>query len=198
MKQKLVFATHNPNKLKEIQELVPPGIELLSLKDINCIEDIEETGTTLEENAKIKVDYIKNKYGYDCFADDSGLEVDALDGAPGVYSARYAGSEKNNEKNIQKVWENLFDKKEKNAQFRTVIAANIHGKEFLCEGKIRGTIIHEKRGKGGFGYDPIFIPKGHLKTFAELGKEVKNKISHRAKAFTVFLKDLNTVSKGKN
>ena len=198
MKQKLVFATHNPNKIKEIQELVPPEIELLSLKDINCMEDIEETGTTLEENAQIKVDYIKNKYGYDCFADDSGLEVDALDGAPGVYSARNAGSEKKNEKNIQKVWENLFDKKEKKAQFRTVIAANIHGKEFLCEGKIRGTIIHEKRGKGGFGYDPIFVPKGHSKTFAELGKEVKNKISHRAKAFTVFLNDLNTVSKGKN
>ena len=198
MKQKLVFATHSLNKLKEIQDLVPPEIELLSLKDINCMEDIEETGTTLEENAKIKVDYIKNKYGYDCFADDSGLEVDALDGAPGVYSARYAGSEKNNKKNIQKVWENLFDKKEKKAQFRTVIAANIHGKEFLCEGKIRGTIIHEKRGKGGFGYDPIFVPKGHSKTFAELGKEVKNKISHRAKAFTVFLNDLNTISKGEN
>mgnify|MGYP001265115106 CR=1 FL=1 len=190
MKQKLIFATHNPNKIKEIQELIPPEIDLLSLKDINCIEDIEETGTTLEENAKIKVDYIKNKYGYDCFADDSGLEVDALDGAPGVYSARYAGSEKNNEKNIQKVWENLFDKEEKNAQFKTVIAANINGKEFLCEGKIRGTIIDKKRGTGGFGYDPIFIPEGHSKTFAELGKEVKNKISHRAKAFTVFLNNL--------
>ena len=198
MKQKLVFATQNPNKIKEIQELVPPEIDLLSLKDINCMEDIDETGITLEENAKIKVDYIKNKYGYDCFADDSGLEVDALDGAPGVYSARYAGSEKNNEKNIEKVWGNLFDKKEKNAQFRTVIAANINGKEFLCEGKIRGSIIHEKRGTGGFGYDPIFIPEGHSKTFAELDKEVKNRISHRAKAFTVFLNNLNTVSKGEN
>ena len=176
MKQKLVFATHNPNKLKEIQELVPPEIELLSLKDIDCMEDIEETGNTLEENAKIKVDYIKNKYGYDCFADDSGLEVDALDGAPGVYSARYAGSEKNNEKNIQKVWENLLNKKNQTAQFRTIIAANIEGKEFLCEGKIRGTIIQEKKGEGGFGYDPIFIPEGHSKTFAELGKEIKNRI----------------------
>jgi len=193
MKQKLVFATHNPNKIKEIQELVPPQIELLSLKDINCIEEIEEIGTTLEENAKIKVDYIKNKYGFDCFADDSGLEVDALDGAPGVYSARYAGSEKNNEKNIQKVWVNLLNKKDQTAQFRTIIAANIEGKEFICEGKIRGTIIQEKRGEGGFGYDPIFIPEGHSKTFAELGKEIKNRISHRAKAFTVFLDKLNTV-----
>jgi XTP/dITP diphosphohydrolase len=193
MKQKLVFATHNPNKIKEIQELVPPQIELLSLKDINCIEEIEEIGTTLEENAKIKVDYIKNKYGFDCFADDSGLEVDALDGAPGVYSARYAGSEKNNEKNIQKVWVNLLNKKDQTAQFRTIIAANIEGKEFICEGKIRGTIIQEKRGEGGFGYDPIFIPEGHSKTFAELGKEIKNRISHRAKAFTIFLDKLNTV-----
>jgi XTP/dITP diphosphohydrolase len=193
MKQKLVFATHNPNKIKEIQELVPPQIELLSLKDINCIEEIEEIGTTLEENAKIKVDYIKNKYGFDCFADDSGLEVDALDGAPGVYSARYAGSEKNNEKNIQKVWVNLLNKKDQTAQFRTIIAANIEGKEFICEGKIRGTIIKEKRGEGGFGYDPIFIPEGHSKTFAELGKEIKNRISHRAKAFTIFLDKLNTV-----
>ena len=193
MKQKLVFATHNPNKIKEIQELVPPQIELLSLKDINCIEEIEEIGTTLEENAKIKVDYIKNKYGFDCFADDSGLEVDALDGAPGVYSARYAGSEKNNEKNIQKVWVNLLNKKDQTAQFRTIIAASIEGKEFICEGKIRGTIIQEKRGEGGFGYDPIFIPEGHSKTFAELGKEIKNRISHRAKAFTIFLDKLNTV-----
>ena len=193
MKQKLVFATHNPNKIKEIKELVPPQIELLSLKDINCIEEIEEIGTTLEENAKIKVDYIKNKYGFDCFADDSGLEVDALDGAPGVYSARYAGSEKNNEKNIQKVWVNLLNKKDQTAQFRTIIAANIEGKEFICEGKIRGTIIQEKRGEGGFGYDPIFIPEGHSKTFAELGKEIKNRISHRAKAFTIFLDKLNTV-----
>ena len=193
MKQKLVFATHNPNKIKEIKELVPPQIELLSLKDINCIEEIEEIGTTLEENAKIKVDYIKNKYGFDCFADDSGLEVDALDGAPGVYSARYAGSEKNNEKNIQKVWVNLLNKKDQTAQFRTIIAANIEGKEFICEGKIRGTIIQEKRGEARFGYDPIFIPEGHSKTFAELGKEIKNRISHRAKAFTIFLDKLNTV-----
>ena len=187
---KLVFATHNLNKLKEIQELVPSGIEILSLTDIKCTEDIEETGTTLEENAKIKVDYIKDNYGYDCFADDSGLEIDSLVGAPGVYSARYAGAEKSNEKNIEKVWAKLAVKKDKSAQFRTIIAAHIDGKKLQCEGKVRGTIISEKRGEGGFGYDPIFIPNGYSKTFAELGKEVKKEISHRAIAFRIFLKSL--------
>ena len=187
---KIVFATHNLNKLKEIQELVPSGIEILSLTDINCTEDIEETGITLEENAKIKVDYIKDNYRYDCFADDSGLEIDALSGAPGVYSARYAGAEKNIEKNIEKVWAKLADKKDASAQFRTIIAAHIDGKTFQCEGKVRGTIISEKRGEGGFGYDPIFIPEGYSETFAELGKEVKNKISHRAKAFLIFINSL--------
>ena len=187
---KLVFATHNLNILKEIQELVPSGIEILSLTDIKCTEDIEETGTTLEENAKIKVDYIKDNYGYDCFADDSGLEIDSLEGAPGVYSARYAGAEKSNEKNIEKVWAKLADKKDKSAQFRTIIAAHIDGKTLQCEGKVRGTIISKKRGEGGFGYDPIFIPNGYSKTFAELGKEVKNEISHRALAFQIFIKSL--------
>ena len=187
---KLVFATHNLNKLKEIQELVPSGIEILSLTDIKCTEDIEETGITLEENSKIKVDYIKDNYGYDCFADDSGMEIDSLDGAPGVYSARYAGAEKSNEKNIEKVWTKLADKKDKSAQFRTIIAAHIEGKTLQCEGKVRGTIISEKRGEGGFGYDSIFIPNGYSKTFAELGKEVKNEISHRAIAFRIFLKSL--------
>ena len=187
---KIVFATHNLNKLKEIQELVPSGIEILSLTDINCTEDIEETGITLEENAKIKVDYIRDNYGHDCFSDDSGLEIDALGGAPGVYSARYAGAEKNIEKNIEKVWAKLADKKDASAQFRTIIAAHIDGKTFQCEGKVRGTIISEKRGEGGFGYDPIFIPEGYSETFAELGKEVKNEISHRAKAFLIFINSL--------
>ena len=187
---KLVFATHNLNKLKEIQELVPSGIEILSLTDIKCTEDIEETGTTLEENAKIKVDYIKDNYGYDCFADDSGLEIDSLEGAPGVYSARYAGAEKSNEKNIEKVWAKLAVKEDKSAQFRTIIAAHIDSKTLQCEGKVCGTIISEKRGEGGFGYDPIFIPNGYSKTFAELGKEVKNEISHRALAFQIFIKSL--------
>jgi len=180
---KLVFATHNLNKLKEIQELVPTGIEILSLTDIKCTEDIEETGTTLEENAKIKVDYIKDNYGYDCFADDSGLEIDSLEGAPVVYSARYAVAEKSNEKNIEKVWAKLADKKDKSAQFRTIIAAHIDGKTLQCEGKVRGTIISEKRGEGGFGYDPIFIPKDKRKTFGEMSSLQKYKIDHSFAAF---------------
>ena len=190
---KLVFATHNLNKLKEIQELVPVGIEILSLSDINCVEDIEETGSTLEENAKIKANYIKNNYGYDCFADDSGLEIEALNGAPGVYSARYAGSEKSNEKNIKKVWTELAEKENKKARFRTIIAAHIGGEIAVYEGQVNGRIISEKRGEGGFGYDPIFIPDGYSKTFAELGKEIKNTISHRAKAFDFFIKNLKSI-----
>ena len=189
---KLVFATHNLNKLKEVKEMVPEGIEILSLSDINCTEEIEETGTTLEENARIKVTYVKDHYGYDCFSDDSGLEIDSLNGAPGVYSARYAGEDKNNDNNIKKVWKNLKDKENKNGQFRTIIAADIKGKKSLFEGVIRGTLIDEKRGDGGFGYDPIFVPTGHSKTFAELEKKVKNIISHRAKAFSFFVKDLNS------
>jgi XTP/dITP diphosphohydrolase len=189
---KLVFATHNLNKLKEVKEMVPEGIEILSLSDINCTEEIEETGTTLEENARIKVTYVKDHYGYDCFSDDSGLEIDSLNGAPGVYSARYAGEDKNNDNNIKKVWKNLKDKENKSGQFRTIIAADIKGKKSLFEGIIRGTLINEKRGDGGFGYDPIFVPTGHSKTFAELEKKVKNIISHRAKAFSFFVKDLNS------
>ena len=189
---KLVFATHNLNKLKEVKEMVPEGIEILSLSDINCTEEIEETGTTLEENARIKVTYVKDHYGYDCFSDDSGLEIDSLNGAPGVYSARYAGEDKNNDNNIKKVWKNLKDKENKNGQFRTIIAADIKGKKSLFEGIIRGTLINEKRGDGGFGYDSIFVPTGHSKTFAELEKKVKNIISHRAKAFSFFVKDLNS------
>ena len=189
---KLVFATHNLNKLKEVKEMVPEGIEILSLSDINCTEEIEETGTTLEENARIKVTYVKDHYGYDCFSDDSGLEIDSLNGAPGVYSARYAGEDKNNDNNIKKVWKNLKDKENKSGQFRTIIAADIKGKKSLFEGIIRGTLIDEKRGEGGFGYDPIFVPTGHSKTFAELEKKVKNTISHRAKAFSFFVKDLNS------
>ena len=189
---KLVFATHNLNKLKEVKEMVPEGIEILSLSDINCTEEIEETGTTLEENARIKVTYVKDHYGYDCFSDDSGLEIDSLNGAPGVYSARYAGEDKNNDNNIKKVWKNLKDKENKSGQFRTIIAADIKGKKSFFEGIIRGTLIDEKRGEGGFGYDPIFVPTGHSKTFAELEKKVKNTISHRAKAFSFFVKDLNS------
>ena len=187
---KLVFATHNPNKLEEIKQLLPDSIELLSLTDIGCTEEIEETGKTLEENAYIKARYVKTQYGLNCFADDSGLEIDALNGAPGVISARYAGRQKDNEANIAKVWENLNNNPNKAAQFRTVIAVCIEDKEWDCEGIVRGNLIAEKRGAGGFGYDPIFIPDGYAKTFAELGSEIKNKISHRAKAFQLFLNQL--------
>lgn len=188
---KLVFATHNNNKLEEVKQLLPPHIELLSLTDIGCTEEIEETGSTLEENAYIKARHVKTHYGLNCFADDSGLEINALDGAPGVISARYAGPQKDNEANIRLVWENLQDTLDKTAQFRTVIAVSIDGQEWHCEGVVKGELIHEKRGEGGFGYDPIFIPEGFKKTFAQLGSEVKNKISHRAKATQLFLSQLN-------
>lgn len=188
---KLVFATHNTNKLLEVKPLLPPNIELLSLTDIGCTEEIEETGSTLEENAYIKARYVQSVYGLNCFADDSGLEINALNGAPGVISARYAGPQKNNEANIKKVWENLERHTNKRAQFRTVIAACIDGKEWDCEGIVRGELIHEKRGKGGFGYDPIFIPEGYSLTFAELGNDIKNRISHRAIATQLFLEKLN-------
>ena len=189
---KLIFATHNQHKVEELKKLLPSNISILSLTDINCYEEIEETGTTLEENAKLKANFIKYKYGLDCFADDSGLEVDALGGSPGVYSARYAGDEKNNEDNIKKIWKELRDKDSTKAQFRTVIAASFGSKISIYEGKVIGNLIFEKRGNHGFGYDPIFIPEGYTKTFAEMGDAVKNKISHRALATQKFLVELTT------
>ena len=188
---KLVFATHNVHKHDEVKQLLPAHIELLSLSDIGCTEDIEETGSTLEENAMIKARYVLNNYGYNCFADDSGLEIDVLDGAPGVYSARFAGPEKSNSANIKKVWEKLKGKSSTAAQFRTVIGVCIDGKEWQCEGKVRGHMTREKRGEKGFGYDPIFVPEGHTQTFAELGDEIKNKISHRARAIHEFLASIS-------
>ena len=189
---KLIFATHNQHKVEELKKLLPSNISILSLTDINCYEEIEETGTTLEENAKLKANFIKYKYGLDCFADDSGLEVDALGGSPGVYSARYAGDKKNNEDNIKKIWKELSNKESTKAQFRTVIAASFGSKISIYEGKVIGNLIFEKRGNHGFGYDPIFIPEGYTKTFAELGDAVKNKISHRALATQKFLVELPT------
>lgn len=191
---KLVFATHNHNKLEEVKQLLPAQIELLSLTDIGCTEEIEETGSTLEENAYIKARHVKTHYGLNCFSDDSGLEIDALDGAPGVISARYAGPQKDNEANIQKVWENLRNHPDKTAQFRTVIAVCVDEQEWDCEGVVRGVLIDEKRGEGGFGYDPIFIPQGYGQTFAQLGSDVKNKISHRSIATQKLLQHLNTLS----
>ncbi|MBC9797894.1 non-canonical purine NTP diphosphatase [Sinomicrobium weinanense] len=179
---KLVFATHNKNKLHEVKALLPDNIALLGLDDIGCDEDIPETSDTIEGNAIQKADYIKEKYGYDCFADDTGLEVDALDGAPGVYSARYAGEAKNTDDNIEKLLRELRSKENRNARFKTVIALHLNGERVLFDGIVKGRITEERSGKGGFGYDPIFLPEGYEKTFGELPLEVKNRISHRARA----------------
>ena len=179
---KLVFATNNKDKVKEIKALLDDSIELLSLEDIGCTEDIEETENTLEGNAKLKADYVTKKFGYDCFADDTGLEVEALDGAPGVYSARYAGENVTYDDNVQKMLKEMRDQNNRKAQFRTVIALNTGGKQYLFEGICKGDILKIKRGKEGFGYDPIFQPRGINKSFAEMSLEEKGLISHRGLA----------------
>ena len=185
---KIIFATHNQNKVTEISQLIPKKYKILSLNDIGCVKEIEETGSTLEENAKIKADYVRYKYGLDCFSDDSGLEVDALKGAPGVFSARYAGNQKNNDANIKKIWKKLRGQSNPKATFRSILHVHFNNKTFSFQGKVGGNLIFEKRGLNGFGYDPIFIPIGYNQTFAELGDVVKNKISHRALATVQFLK----------
>lgn len=178
----LVFVTANQNKANEVQKVISDGIKILSLKDIGCTDDIEETGTIFSENALIKARYIYKKYKKNCFADDSGLEVSALNGEPGVYSARYAGEPKNDFNNTEKLLQTLGDESNRAACFKTVIALIIDGKEFTFEGRIDGTITKVARGTNGFGYDPIFIPEGYSKTFAEMTAEDKNLISHRALA----------------
>lgn len=180
MKIQLVFATNNAHKLEEVRAIVGNRVDLLSLNDINCHEDIDETGLTLEENALIKSKYIKGNYNFNCFGDDTGLEVEALNGAPGVFSARYAGDAHNSEANMLKLLKEMDGKENRNAQFRTVISLILDNKEYLFEGVIKGRIATEKKGENGFGYDPIFIPDGYDKTFAELGNDIKNEISHRA------------------
>ncbi|MFV0331992.1 MAG: non-canonical purine NTP diphosphatase [Dysgonomonas sp.] len=182
MKRKLVFATNNAHKLEEVREVVKDKFEILSLKEIGCNEDIAETGATLIENALIKVRYVKEKYGYDCFGDDTGLEVDALDGAPGVFSARYAGDGHDAKANMKKLLEELSDETDRKACFRSVIALILNGEEHLFEGRIDGDILTEEHGTAGFGYDPVFRPSGYTQTFAELGMDIKNEISHRALA----------------
>ena len=179
---KMVVATNNAHKLKEIAAILGQEIELLSLKDIQCFADIPETADTLEGNARQKAMYIYENYGMDCFADDTGLEVEALGGAPGVFSARYAGEGHDSEANMQKLLKELAGKENRKAQFRTVICLIRNGKEHLFEGIVKGEIIQEKRGGEGFGYDPIFVPEGYDLTFAELGDDVNNTISHRARA----------------
>lgn len=179
---KLVFATNNKHKLQEVKDIVGDGVEVLSLNDIGCFDDIPETADTLQGNALIKARHIYEKYGFDCFADDTGLEVEALDGAPGVYSARYAGEECDSEANMQKLLENLTGKSNRNAQFRTVIALIVKGDEKLFNGIVKGTITTRKMGDSGFGYDPVFVPEGYSESFAQMSGEMKNSISHRFRA----------------
>ena len=179
---KLVFATNNKHKLEEVQQILGNRFNLLSLSDIECFDDIPEDHQTLEENASQKSWYIFNKYGLNCFADDTGLEVDALAGEPGVYSARYAGDHKNPADNIKKLINNLKGISNRSAQFRTVISLIIDGNVFLFEGIVRGKIIDECKGNEGFGYDPIFVPMGYSQTFAKMEMKLKNSISHRGLA----------------
>ena len=192
MKKKLVFATNNAHKLDEISSILGEKVELLSLKDIHCHVDIPETADTLEGNAMLKAEYIYKNYGLDCFADDTGLEVEALNGAPGVYSARYAGGEGHNaEANMQKLLQNMQGVQNRKAQFRTAICLIEKGEEHLFEGIVKGSIIEQKRGASGFGYDPVFMPEGYEETFAEMGNAEKNKISHRARAVEKLCEYLN-------
>lgn len=178
----LVFATHNKNKFKEVQLLLPKHITLRSLDDIGCLDEIPETADTIEGNAIIKANYVTENYGYACFADDTGLMVDALDGAPGVYSARYAGTNKSSEDNMNKLLAEMEGQTNRDARFKTTIALHLERQKVLFNGIVLGEITMEKSGEGGFGYDPIFKPKGYDKTFAELPISVKNEISHRGKA----------------
>lgn len=188
----LVFATANPHKIREVKEILGDRYHIISLVDIGCTEDIPETQDTFAGNALQKARYVKAHYGHDCFAEDTGLEVDALDGAPGVYTARYAGPQRDAQDNMQRVLEQLADTGQRSARFRTVIALLMDGKEYLFEGIAEGSIAEAPRGDQGFGYDPIFIPKDYDQTFAELDSREKNAISHRGKAvdkLTTFLRN---------
>ena len=183
MKKRLVFATNNAHKLEEIRAILGNSIEILSLADIHCHADIPETADTLEGNARQKSRYVSEHYGLDCFADDTGLEVESLGGAPGVYSARYAdGQGHDSQANMNKLLKEMEEKNDRKAQFRTIISLIEKGEERQFEGIVKGQITREKRGESGFGYDPIFQPDGYETTFAELGSDIKNRISHRARA----------------
>lgn len=190
----LVFATNNLNKLKEVQQLIPQHITLLSLKDIGCDVDIPETQNTIEGNAIQKANYIKTHYGYNCFADDTGLEVEALHGEPGVYSARYAGEQRDAHDNMNKLLTNLKNEANRNAQFKTVVALHLNGTIETFTGICKGSITETKSGTDGFGYDPIFKAEGYNQTFAEIALDEKNRIGHRGKAvrqLVDFLNDCN-------
>ncbi len=189
--KKLVFATNNPHKLAEVRALIPQW-EIVSLSDIGCFDEIPETAATLEGNAKQKADFITRKYGYDCFADDTGLEVEALNGAPGVYSARYAGETATPKDNIQKLLDRLKNTTNKKAQFKTVVALNLKGETHLFEGVCKGHILEKETGKSSFGYDPIFLPDGFTKSFAQMTKGEKGAISHRGKAIHKLIRFLES------
>ena len=191
MKKKLVFATNNSHKLQEVSKILGDNLELVNLHDINCQEDIPETADTLEGNALLKARYIKEHYGFDCFADDTGLEVEALNNAPGVY---YAGPGHDAQANMRKLLCEMEGKENRKARFRTVIALILDGKEYLFDGIINGVITAEKKGESGFGYDPIFMPDGYTQTFAELGDDIKNRISHRALAVHKLAEFLSSLS----
>lgn len=192
MKQQLVFATNNKNKIEEVQAKVKDKFDIISLEEIDCIEDIEETGQTLDENASIKSAHVFNNYNKDCFGDDTGLEIEALNNEPGVFSARYAGG-RDPDKNIQLVLEKLKGTSNRKARFRTVISLILNGKEIFFEGIVNGNIRHEISGSKGFGYDPIFEPDGYNITFAEMDINEKNKISHRGIAMEKLLDFLNNI-----
>lgn len=189
----LVFATHNPNKLEEVRGIMPPGIELLGLSDIGCTEDIPETADTIEGNAQLKAEYVRDKYSIPCFADDTGLLVDALGGAPGVYSARYAGPQKNALDNTRKLLTELSNNKNRSAHFKTVIALALPDRMELFPGICTGSITEAPRGEKGFGYDPVFLPEGKSQTFAEMSAEEKAEIGHRGKAVRALLNYLENM-----
>lgn len=191
--KKLVFASNNKNKIKEIQLLVPQHIEIIGLQEIGCIEEIEENANTIEENAILKADYIYNKYGYNCFADDSGLEVDSLNGKPGVHSARFAGLHKNDTDNVTKLLSELENKTDRNAKFKTVIALKYNNTQELFTGIIKGIITEKRLGNNGFGYDPVFKPNNFEETFAEMSMQQKSAISHRGIAVMQLVSFLNQI-----
>ena len=193
--KKIVFATGNPNKLKEIKAAIN-SFEIIGLKDLGIIEEIPETGATFKENALIKAKYVYNKTGFNCFSDDTGLEIEALGNRPGVYSARYAGTDCNSEENMKKVLRELGASTNRKAYFKTVITLILYGKEYCFEGEVKGEILKEKIGSGGFGYDPIFKPNGYEESFADMSVELKNKISHRGLAVKKLVSFLNQETSG--
>ena len=188
---KLVFATNNSNKIKEVSNLISNQIAIISLKDIGCNEDIVESKNTIIDNAILKTNYIKNNYGYDCFADDTGLEVDFLNGRPGVHSKRFAGENSTDELNMKKLLECMEESKNRNARFRTVIALNINNQVITFTGVCEGEILKQRKGNNGFGYDPIFLPKGYNNSFGEMSIIEKNEIAHRSKAVKKLINYLN-------